>query len=228
MGLEKEIEQIFQQVLELDLERISRSAEPSYHWSSTPPVSMFVGQSPSAKRGSTIVSFVPQDYQVVKLVLNPFRIDPLDLEENLKIIRERRAKRGVESSDFEVALDSAQCSTERANRFHHAYHEYIEESGARNPIPIVPRRVQVNDQTSQVEQQIISLAGVDYVLRKYAEQRDLYESIGSPSCSPIATIDQWPEVVEIRGPEGNDQEYIRADLIKFDSNGNWNSLTLKP
>jgi hypothetical protein len=222
MGLKNEIEQIFQQVLEHDLERISRSAEPSYHWPTTPPISMFVHQSPSAgSSSSTAVSFVPQDYQVVRIELNPFRVNPEELRENLNIIKSRRKRRGVKEGDFERNLE--------AGKLDDAYHDYIAESGARNPIPIVPRRISIDDAFA-VTDQIISVAGVDYLLEEIAQDKTAYDGIKDHlHSSPLPTIDQWPEEIVLNRPDRDEKlVYVRADVISFDPEGRPAHHKLKP
>ncbi len=62
MGLEREIEQLFQRVVELDLEKISGRAQPLFHTYSTPqPAYSF------PEGGSGSIVFTELCYQVQKI-----------------------------------------------------------------------------------------------------------------------------------------------------------------
>ena len=207
MGLEKEIHELFERVVELDLERISRSAVPIYHWTTTPPPAMYEYQNPTG--GS--VTLVSQDYQVVGIELCPFGLTSPDLKSNMDVLRDRRSKRklGTSSCKFESSVGS--------EKYDDAYDEYLEESNTHDPIPITPRDIDTTTDPLNPKATIISVAGVDYVHEKYLENETEYlKVIKKLTILPRANIDQWPEHVLLKVPGGVDDKYIRADVIYYE------------
>jgi hypothetical protein len=66
-----------------------------------------------------------------------------------------------------------------------------------------------------METAILTIDGIDYVLDKYLEAKS-YELVRSSlNLIPLATVDQWPEEIEIQDSEDHCRRYVRADVIFF-------------
>ena len=207
MGMTKEIEEVFRRVLENDLARISRSAVPTYHWTTSAPCSMCHFSRPTS--GNSI-SLRGQDYQIVTIEL-----DPLEIQKDTRMatVRDRRAFRNQNDTEALTEFDNAV----NAGDFDKAYHEYIEESRALGPIPIIPRYFDENVIDTELPS-MITFSGIDYV------SKDLLDSITDQAgydtqiksklepLNPGAHIDQWPEKVVLRHPD----TLAKVTYVRFD------------
>jgi hypothetical protein len=131
-----------------------------------------------------------------------------DYGDQMNIIDKRRQRRGhaiLESTDP-----------------HHRFHHYVDESTASkyDPVEYSPKR-EIESNGAKVTA-LLTIDGVDYVLKQYVDDPTLYEkirkSIGVP---PKAAVDQWPEEVQIFDVDGKGgyRTYYRADVIFIDEAG---------
>lgn len=227
MGLTTEIEQIFQEALELDLKRISRGALPSSHWTNTPPMSMFRVQEQQSVSGAAnlSVSLGSVDYQIVRIELDPLEANP---QSRLPQIKDRRAHRKTQPSLFEDEYDRGVANPASAQQhFDSAHDHYIVESKAKGPIEIIPQSLNI-DGSGNVETPpyLIRVGGVDYVREDIINNVDgaVYEKL-KISADSNANVDQWPEEVVLRGNTHSDPDhvYVRFDVgfLKKDAAGQW-------
>ena len=246
MGLEKEIAEVFQQAIEHDLERISRSALPDYHSVKMAPQAMVIEQMVS--QDGQDLTVVEQDYQIVGIELNPLGLiptkpanpdDPSErtFKDDMEKIRERRAHRKMAKTEFEALINPELVT----KKYHEAFHVYLDESTQENgdhehePVTIIPRSFFVDGgHNTSPDIAVISIGGVDYVHVDYLTSNSNYDKIKKKIKNiPLAKVDQWPEMVLIRDPSkpddaANDRTYFRSDLVFFDASGNRQDLRFHP
>ena len=222
MGLTREIEQIYQDALELDLERISRGVLASSHWTPKPPVSMFhfyTQDYDPAKKEDLHVSLRAQDYQIVRIELDPLEAH---LTSRIEQLRQRRQHRNTPPTEVE-----------NAGHIGDAYHAYIHESQAQGPISIVPRSLDVDSCGKVVDPPyVIRVGGVDYVRDDIirTENGDVYKKL-QLNVNSNANVDQWPEEVVLRGNTHSDTDYlyVRFDVgfLEKDTQDNWHKRYIR-
>jgi hypothetical protein len=207
MGLEKEIETLFERVVALDLARISRLAQPSRHAIPTTPYpSRFSVQGGTVEQGSIRLVLDDLDYQATKVIL-----DPLDLEHLQAIAARRKLRRRLRRDHGvgdEVLEDKA-----AAGDTHEAFHRYHDEVGG-SAFPVKSRMVEI-DSDPDVRKgpevtayPIIQVAGVDYVLS--GRYNDVERHLNYPHGK---LVDTWPQEIVLRGlVGGRNQTYVRADV----------------
>lgn len=215
MGLEKEIRELFERVVELDLARISRSAVPTYHWSRSLPPSMFsfYKQEQTVDDDSIRVTVQPEDYQLVKIELDPLELESVRLEKMKQIQKRRHARNMPADTDFDNYVN--------AGKHGDAYHEYIDQTGALDPTPIVPRTLDLNAKTKKLEKMplVVSVRGVDFVRADLVDDDandSRYKQVAAGfQVIPEANVDLWPEEVVLRHPVDSKQDvtYYRFDAV---------------
>jgi hypothetical protein len=204
MGLEREIEQLFQRVVEIDLDKIGRRAQPSYHsYSTSPPAYSF----PEGSHGSPKLKFEEVIYQVQRIELNPLRAAAL------REIVDRRTARNLGPDKNEDTKKIKDLLDETPSKVHEAADHYIGSTGG---VVAAITFEQIDVDTSNPAEptidryDVIKFFGVPYVRSNgllYSEFKDY------PKDSTV--LDRWPEYILLKGlKDVGDEEYIRHDLKK--------------
>ena len=203
MGLEREIEQLFQRVVELDLDRIGRRAQPSYHsYSTAPPAYSF----PEGSHGSPKLKFEEVLYQVQRIELNPLKATALSQ------IVDRRTERNLgpeKNEDTKKIKDLL-----NASKSHEAADHYIHSTGGA-VVPIRFEQIDVDATSGSPDikaYDVIMFHGVPYV-RSSAELLAGDIKVSYPKDIPV--LDRWPDFIvlkDLKDAAGGNEEYIRYDL----------------
>ena len=211
MGLEKEIENLFRRVLELDLERLSGVVQPIYHTVTPPPV--YSIQDGSGSPGSCHLRFDELIYQVQEIILDPLRLH--ELQEIFK----RRQDRSCDN-DADNECDKLL----KKGKWREASELYLATGGLIEPIVTKHMEIDTHDEENPrvTSYQVINFLGVDYVDVDSPGKEDL------TSCGvhDDRQLDHWPEKLRLRNLVGEkeggykDKCYIRCDLVRGTKKGN--------
>ena len=228
MGLENEIERLFHEAQDWEMELVASSALPTYHSNTTaPPGSQnaTVYARKSAKGSGRISAVhgkdrlelsVDSDYYVMdRLVL--YRVGEEDArgiaEERLGWLRTRHKKAYRKHLDpMGAAVLNGAGDREHANE--HAL-EHLKEEGPNNRIAIKLYDFEspAEGESTEALKVVITWQDCDYILESRRKQAKSLEKAGHLKIPAPGFKVRWPREIELRkAPGAEGSLYVRADL----------------
>jgi hypothetical protein len=228
MGLESEIERLFREAQDWDMELVASSALPTYHFGSTAPPGGTNTSVSWVKAGASGSDSLVKDRLQIAADKDFFLLDRLvfykvDEDAAKAIGKERRdwLKKHHGAGKYKKNLDGVAEAYETweaehtaARKTHALEHalEHLKEEGPNYPIAIklyhssLPKK----GVSFPADKVVITFENCDYILRGAHSS-----ALGQARVSPGGLVARWPREIELRtepGKEGN--VYIRADLWK--------------
>jgi hypothetical protein len=235
MGLESEIERLFHEAQDWDMELVASSALPTSHSNTTgyPGGSNASVSCVKMGGGGRIPSAMDQEKNQFRLSLDKdyFLVDRLVYyavsEEDAREIGDKRLEglKHHHEENYKAYLDGVSAAVETANAnpkrakhvLEHAF-EHLKDEGPNYPITIKLYDFDLpedEEKPSTALKVVITFQNCDYILNDRRDQAEALNKAGDLMIPLPGLAARWPREIELRTEQGKEGNiYIRADLCK--------------